>query len=82
MSDFVDGIIFKLPPDSAPDYVKGKLSVNVPSFAKWVKENKPGDWINLDLKVSKDGKPYAILDVWKPDKNKTEIKDDGSNLPF
>ena len=40
MSDnnFVDGIIFKLPTENAPDFIKGKLSINLTSFAKWVKE--------------------------------------------
>ena len=88
-NDFVDGIIFKLPHSNAPEFVKGKLSINVPSLAKWIKDNNPGDWINLDLKVSKEGKPYAVRDLWKPDKKEEsksepvkETDEDSDDLPF
>jgi len=87
-NEFVDGIIFKLPHSNAPEFVKGKLSINVSSLAKWIKDNNPGDWINLDLKVSKEGKPYAVRDLWKPDKkeeSKSDLQDDkgdDSDLPF
>ncbi len=91
MSDnnFVDGIIFKLPTDTAPDFVKGKLSINLKSFGEWIRKNGHTGWINLDLKVSKDGKPYAILDTWKPDKEKAQTQEpvdnagtDDQDLPF
>lgn len=90
MSDnnFVGGIIFKLPADTAPDFVKGKLSINLKSFGEWIRKNGHTGWINLDLKVSKEGKPYAILDTWKPDKdksneNRVEVKEDeDDSLPF
>lgn len=88
-NEFVDGVIFKLPHSNAPEFVKGKLSINVSSLAKWIKDNNPGDWINLDLKVSKEGKPYAMLDTWKPDSSKkvegerVETNEDVSDsLPF
>ena len=53
MSDkiFPDGLIFKLPGDKAPDFVKGKLSINLPKFAQWIKDHKDGEWMNFDLSV-------------------------------
>jgi len=90
MSDnnFVGGFFFKLPHENAPDFVKGKVSIKLPDLRQWLIENPQGDWLNVDLKVSKAGKGYAELDTWKPDKekaneNKVEIKEDeGSSLPF
>ena len=51
MSDieFVDGLIFKLPHENAPEFV-----------------------INIDLKVSREGKAYASVDTWSPEKGKQE----------
>lgn len=82
MSDkiFVDGFIFKLPADNAPAFVKGKISIKIPDFSKWVKEHKDGDWLNIDLKVSKENKPYAELNTYKKESGKTE--EDKTDLPF
>ena len=72
MSDtpvFVNGLIFKLPHENAPDFVKGKLSIKVADFGQWLRDNKDAikdGWINVDLKVSRAGKAYACLDTWVP----------------
>lgn len=66
---FIDGLIFKLPHQNAPDFVKGSLSIKREEFIKSLQEMN-GDWINLDLKVSKSGKAYAQINEWKPDGEK------------
>ena len=70
MSDeniFPNGIFFKLPNEKAPDFVKGSISVKVDEAVLWLRENADqGGWVNLDLKISKGGKPYAALNTWKP----------------
>ena len=67
MSDveFVPGLIVKLPPDNAPDYIIGKLSINIDNFKDWL-SSKDGEWVNIDLKIAKSGKAYAAVDNWKP----------------
>jgi len=74
MADFVNGMIFKLPHEKAPDFVKGKISVRVDEFIKFAQENQDNGWLNIQLKVSKGGKAYAELDLWKPD-NKSSGED-------
>ena len=67
--EFPDGLIFKLPSQNAPDFVKGSLSIKRKDLGNWLRQ-KEDDWINLDLKVSKGGKAYASVSTWKPDASK------------
>lgn len=73
MSDLINGLYPKPKNDKAPDFVIGKLSINIDQFRDWMKQHiadNPGeDWINVDMKVSKGGKGYAALDTWKPDQS-------------
>lgn len=72
MSDaaLIGGLYPKPKHENAPDFVIGKLSINVPQLREWmaahIKANPGEDWINIDMKVSKAGKGYAVLDDWKP----------------
>jgi hypothetical protein len=79
MSDLVNGLYPKKR-DNQPDWVIGKLSINVEQFREWMKAhlaaNSGDEWINIDMAVSKQGKGYAKLDTWKP-----EDKKDG-DVPF
>tara|TARA_R110001583_G_scaffold83611_2_gene220632 strand:- start:291 stop:560 length:270 start_codon:yes stop_codon:yes gene_type:complete len=63
--EFPEGIIFKLPRNEAPDFVKGSLSIKRADLIKWL-SGKSDEWINLDLKVGKSGKGYAAINTWKP----------------
>lgn len=67
MSDieFPKGIGFKAPHQNAPEYVKAKVSIKREELIAWL-QSKQGDWINLDVKVSQNGKWYAAVDNWKP----------------
>ncbi len=81
MSDekvFANGIIFKLPRDGAPDFVKGSLSFKTEDAIEWLKQHTDNGWVNVDLKVSQSGKAYAELNTWKP---KTQVADPG-DIPF
>lgn len=88
MSDLIGGLYPKPKKPNAPDFVIGKLSINVPQFREWmaahIKANPGDDWINIDMKVSKGGKGYAALDDWKPEQNgsapASTFKDD--DIPF
>ncbi len=73
---FADGLMFNLPREGAPSFVKGRLSVKVENFIKFIQANvKPDGFVNINLKVSKGGKAYAVLDTWVPNQGpKTSSK--------
>lgn len=72
MSDakFIDGLIFKAPHENAPDFVIAKVSIKREEMIAYL-QGQTGDWINADLKRSRDGKLYASVDDWKPNGNGT-----------
>ena len=71
MSDieFVDGLLVKAPHDNAPDFVKASISIKREELIAWL-QGKSGEWINLDVKVSRGGKWYASVNDWKPKESK------------
>ena len=73
-NDLVNGFFAKEPHNNAPDFVKGKISIKLSDFAQYLRELKASDpdieWLNLDIKVSKQGKWYAMRDTWVPDASK------------
>lgn len=80
---FPKGLYFKEPHSNAPDFVKGQVSIKVEEFKSYLSKVK-GEYLNIDLKVSKDGKAYAEVNTFKPEpKAKTsEFDDIDSGLPF
>lgn len=80
---FLNGLIFKDKKPTAPDFVKGSLSIKREELINTL-QSMSEEWINLDLKVSKEGKSYAEINTWKPDAQPMEgipqSQDDG--LPF
>lgn len=62
---FVDGFFVKEPHENAPDFVKCKISMKRQEVISWLNAQDE-DWINLDVKKSRDGKLYAQVDNWKP----------------
>lgn len=76
MSDviFPDGLMVKAPREGAPDFVKGSISIKIQELINWLGQQS-GDWINLDMKVSKGGKWYAQVNTWKAEnKQGGEVK--------
>lgn len=67
-----------------------QLSIKVEAFIEWLRENEnEAGYVNIDILKTKDGKPYAKLNDWKPGEQKvTEKKIDISgvaddfDLPF
>ena len=88
MSDkeFVNGLLVKPPREGAPDFVKGSLSIRRDEMINFLAQKKE-DWINIDIKASKEGKWYAEVNNWKPqqsappqeNKQKDEFSDE---IPF
>lgn len=69
-SELINGLYPKPKHPNAPDFVIGKLSINVAQFREWMKgylaANPGAKWITIDMKESKNGKGYAVIDNWKP----------------
>jgi hypothetical protein len=65
---FAEGLYFNEPHANAPDFIKGKLSVQKEKFMAWLDATDTNDkgYINLDIKMSRDGKPYIAVDTWVP----------------
>ena len=66
---FPQGLFFNEPRQGAPDFVKGSVNIKVADFKEYLGKVK-GEYLNIDLKVSKDGKAYAEVNTFKPDKSK------------
>ena len=62
---FADGFIVKKK-DNAPEWVIGSLSIKVDEAIAFIKEHNKKGWVNIEMKTSRDGKPYCQLDTWQP----------------
>ena len=79
---FLEGFFFKLPHDNAPDFVKGSVSMKREEVIKAL-QALDTEWVNLDLKVSKEGKAYAQINDWKPEAIAGDVSgDEDQDLPF
>lgn len=66
--EFPEGLFVKSPHEKAPDWVIGSISIKRKDLGNWLR-GKTEDWINLDIKLSKDGKWYVAVNTYKkPDK--------------
>lgn len=64
---FLDGFIFKRPHESAPQFVKGSMSIKVDEAIAFLQKHSNNGWVNADLLASKDNtKLYFKLNTWKP----------------
>ena len=63
--EFAQGLIVKAPHPKAPDFVKASISIKRAELIAWL-QAREGEWINLDVKESRNGKWYAAVNNWKP----------------
>ena len=78
MSDFPSGIFAKKPHQNAPAFVKAKISVKIKDAIEYL-QGLSGEYLNMDLKESKEGKMYLQIDTWKPNQQPAP---EPSDLPF
>ena len=81
---FPQGLIFKKPRDGAPEFVKGSISIKRLELIDWLNTFQD-EWLNFDLKESKQGKYYSQLNTFKPKTTGTlaDHNDRGEeNVPF
>lgn len=62
---FIPGLFFKPPNAGAPDFILAKGSIKIADLIQFL-QRQEGEWLNFDLKNSREGKPYAAIDDWKP----------------
>lgn len=77
MSDvqFVDGLIVKAPHPNAPDFVKASISIKRAELIAWL-QAREGEWVNLDVKESRNGKWYAAVNTYQ---RRTQEQSGGGN---
>ena len=63
-NNFPGGLIVKPTHERAPDFVKAAISIKRDELIAWL-GSQSGDWINLDVKESKQGKWYAVVNDYK-----------------
>ncbi len=83
-SDLPNGIFAKKPHPNAPDFVKGAISLKRADAIEWLQQ-QDGEWVNLDMKESRNGKYYLSVNDYKPEASKqTEAPQPESDqaLPF
>lgn len=69
MSDkiFAEGVYWSRR-DSAPDYVIGRIGIDVERFVKWLEKQPTSErgYLNLNVLRGRNGKEYVELDTWQP----------------
>ena len=68
---FVDGLFVKKPHEKAPDFVKAAISIKRKDLGNWLRA-ETDEWINIDVKVSQNGKWYAQVNTWKPSEDQVQ----------
>lgn len=76
----VDGLFFDRPREGAPEFVKGRISIQADKLTEFVAKHKnEKGYVNIDLLKSKEGKLYCKLNTWKPEATPEITKGD---IPF
>lgn len=65
---FAKGMFWNAPREGAPSFVMGAISFKVADAVVFLQqhENNAG-YVNVDVKVSREGKTYLELNTWKPE---------------
>ena len=82
---FADGFIFKLNEKKEFHWVVGSISIKVDQAMAFLAQNEKKGWVNLDLNIAKNGKPYVQLDTWEPKPTKKDDvfeESDDEDVPF
>jgi hypothetical protein len=81
MNDFPKGIFAKKKHDKAPAFVVCKISIKRAEAIEWL-QSLADEYINLDVKESRDGKLYTSIDTWKPQQQPPVPIDVPDDLPY
>jgi len=76
---YLKGLFVKNAHEKAPDFVIGRIAIARKDLIETLK-SMPDDWVNLDIKKSKDGDLYASINTYKKEaKEENSVEGD---LPF
>jgi hypothetical protein len=69
------GMRWQEPKESAPNFVKARVGINVEQFVEFLNEhvNERG-WINFEMNEGREGGFYLVLDDFEPDPSKAKSK--------
>jgi hypothetical protein len=81
-ASFADGMIIKARNPNAPDYVIAKVSIKVDEFKETLDANNKNGWVNIEMLISKGGKPYAKIDTWEPSSQQQPQQQPAPPPPF
>lgn len=65
--EFVTGMFAKAPHPNAPEFVKASISITRADLGNWLR-GRPEQYINIDIKESQNGKWYAEVNNFVPEK--------------
>ncbi len=67
MKQYTKGIWFNQRTEKMPEWVIGKLSIKKNDFKNWLANQQPNDkdYINLDILMGKENKPYICVNEYK-----------------
>ena len=87
--EFVNGIKPKPRESKTPDFVIGEFGINIESFREWMKgwiaANPDKEWLNIEMKMSKKGKPYTAVSNYEPKSpvvTPPQPPEDEEDIPF
>ena len=80
MSDFVNGLIVKQPRPKAPEFVKFNISIKRGELIEWL-QARDDDWVNAQVKESREGKLYVQVDDWKPSSERATRSESPKEAP-
>jgi hypothetical protein len=75
---FVDGLIVKRN-EKAPSFVVCSLSFKSGDFVKFIGENAVKGWLNVDIKLSREGKYYSEVNNWTKENAKPKVEEEEDN---
>lgn len=71
---FVKGLFVSAPHENAPDFVLHDISIKCTDLVDFMRSHKNDKgYVNIQVLRSREGKPYAVLNDWKPEKKKDDV---------
>ena len=84
--EFVNGINPKPREGKTPDWVIGDFGINISSFREWMKgwiaANPDKEWLNIEMRMSKKGKPYTAVSNFEPKNSVDTTQPPEEDIPF
>ncbi len=76
-TEYATGCYWNDPHERAPEFVIGRISINVDKFLPWLEGQETSDkgYVSLNVKRGRDGKPYVELDTYKKSPNAPQSRE-------